>query len=151
MNEQAEIQNRERGIKAKWFFLGVVCQSIVLLIGGLLFIWPMAKENHDLHGQVTQMTNMVGGTTVLEDFQPTAGMKIGPVLVQPQLDGKLVGETTPRWVLPFKIEPVVIGDPQNARYLYVDYRTHQTSGPFVPNVIPSNHYDSDPAAAGSAQ
>ncbi len=72
--------------------------------------------------------------TVLYDFAPMQGLQVGPVSVQPQMGGELLGGVRARWYIPAKIHPSVYGELQNARYFYYNPGTQKTQGPFVPAI-----------------
>lgn len=42
----------------------------------------------------------------------------------------------PRWIIPAKIKPMVIGNARGVSYSYLDPKTGSVSGPFTPDVAP---------------
>ncbi len=70
--------------------------------------------------------------TVLYDFAPMQGLQVGPVTLQPQMAGKLLGDVRRRWDIPARIQPRVYGEVQNAHYFYYNPQTGETKGPFLP-------------------
>jgi hypothetical protein len=100
---------------------------IVVFIAGLLFGVALMAPPRSTQAEPTNTI------TILEDFTPLQGQINGPMLMQPQQDGHLIGNVTPRWAIAGKVSPMIYGDRSGALYFYFNPSTRlRESGFFVP-------------------
>lgn len=127
-------------------FLGALAAMAVWRYRAVTIAEDYTKLSKEFLGCSDKLIDLQSGMTVLVDAQPQ-GEKTGLLLLDGWVElrpGQRFRETqgatggaVPRWFIPYKVEPVLYGNPDEAagaRYYYIDTLSEKITGPYKPQV-----------------
>lgn len=96
---------------------------------------PQCKAWMGVFPAVQQSAGQNVATVLYESGKTTVHLSLLPLPGAPRINITPNSQMAPKWIIPGKIQPQLVGGTRNAAYYWYDAQTTQWSGPFAPEHV----------------